>query len=90
MQDIKDYLIAVTVAIIISEMLLSLLPEGGVKRFVRFAAGILLIVMILNPIKGCTMPELSNRSVDSKKSYSEIIWDVYSEGIENKNDSTVP
>lgn len=92
MDQLLEAAAGIAIAIIAFEMLLSLLPEGNMKKFTRFTAGVLLMCMIVLPFKGCvnTRFSLSIEEQDAqnvtKNNYEDIIWDVYNREIENKNE----
>ena len=49
----KEYILAISAAIIMTEIILMLMPDGGMKKFARIALGILLMLMIITPVKSC-------------------------------------
>lgn len=82
----KEYLISIGSILIVSEVLLMLMPEGGAKRISKFASGLLVMIMLIIPVKQCdvsldAVEEESNTSV----TYSEIIMDVYNDLMINNN-----
>ena len=95
MQEIFAYLGGIAVAVFAMEMLLSLLPDGNMKRFVRMAVGILLATLLLSPVGKLiggwdpfyfSMQEQTQGEEISEKSYEEMILDVYHSSLENKNE----
>ncbi len=54
----KEYLISFAAALIITEILIMLMPDGGIKKFVRMAAGLLIMTFALLPVKSCDFKEL--------------------------------
>ena len=84
-----EYIYAVTGAVLISEMCMMLMPEGGMKRFAKTAVGILLMLMLLMPLRNCSVEELFPENFTQKQnsayktSYSDIIMDIYTQAMEN-------
>ena len=92
MQEIYGYIAGIIAAIVIGEMLLALLPDGNMKRFVQVAIGLFIACMLIWPLKSCSSGELSlsipsytQQSVQTK-SAGEIIMDVYNSELENMNE----
>ena len=56
---ILAYIGSIVTAIILSEVLLSLLPEGNMQKFVKPVIGILLLLLLLSPLKNCSSTDIS-------------------------------
>lgn len=92
MGDIAIYIGTVIAAIIVCEMLISLMPEGNMRKFVKLVIGILLLILIVTPLQNCSVqdlkiPEISDAQNEEKtqNSYQDIILDVYNRSLENNN-----
>ena len=86
-----DYIYALTGAVLVSELFMLLMPEGKLRRFARTAVGLLLMLMILLPLKNCSLRELSigtEKTVENKHkiSYSDIIMDIYTDAMEEQGE----
>ena len=84
-----EYIYALTGAVLVSELFMLLMPEGKLKIFARTAAGMLMMLMMLVPLKGCPHAEvfpIGQKSEQSanKASYSDIIMDIYTEALEER------
>lgn len=85
----SNYIYAVTGAVVVSELCMMLMPEGGMKRFVKTAVGVLLMMMLILPLQNCSenvfvMENLfSGETQTNKLSYSDIIMDIYTQAMEN-------
>jgi len=49
---IRNWIVAITVAILIGAMLETLLPDSSIKKYVKLAIGLAIIVIILAPVVG--------------------------------------
>jgi len=92
MEGITIYIGSLAAAVVLCEMLLSLLPEGSMQKFVKMVVGILLLILIMSPLKNCdfsdvTIPEVfaEQEAENAQNNYEEIIMDVYNRALENKN-----
>ena len=47
----EGYIVSIVTGIIGGEMLLMLLPEGGMKKFARVTVGITVAAMLLSPLR---------------------------------------
>ncbi len=86
-----DYIYALTGAVLVSELFMLLIPEGTLRRFARTAVGLLLMLMILLPLKNCSLKEFSigrdpAHESTHKTSYSDIIMDIYTEAMEEQGE----
>ena len=83
----KEYILAISAEIIMTEIILMLMPDGGMKKFARIALGILLMLMIITPVKSCEIdvPETDADNNNTGLTYSKIIMDVYNEAMSNNN-----
>lgn len=84
----REYILSISAAIILTEIILMLMPEGGIKKFARTALGILLMILILSPLENCgsILPEQPDAAYEkSDITYSGIIMDVYNEAMSNNN-----
>lgn len=86
-----DYIYTLTGAVLVSELFVILMPEGRLRRFARTAVGILLMLMILFPLKNCSVQELSigtEKTAENahKTSYSDIIMDIYTDAMEEQGE----
>lgn len=85
----REYIYAVTGAVLLSEMCMMLMPEGGMKRFAKTAVGVMVMMMLLLPLQRCSQGEFSVKNFFSeepsayKTSYSDIIMDIYTRAMEN-------
>ena len=90
MEAFMGYAAAAAVAVVVMEMVLSIMPEGSMKSMGKMAAGICILLMLLTPVKSCgsaaDVPRFSESTQpepEEKKSYDEIIMDVYNREIQN-------
>ncbi len=85
--DLRGYVFAAAAAVLISEVVLMLMPDGGMKRFARIAAGVLIMTMLISPLRSCRLERLGRREQKSAAiSYTDIIMDVYNEAVKNNID----
>ncbi|MCC8163384.1 MAG: stage III sporulation protein AF [Lachnospiraceae bacterium] len=52
MEEIREMVRVVTVFYLLEQMVLNLLPGGGYEKYVRFYLGLLLVLLLLQPISG--------------------------------------
>ena len=85
---------AVVGTVFLSELCMMLMPEGGMKRFVKTAVGVLVMLMLLTPLEKCSLQKITLSKRDApaenayKTSYSDIIMEIYtreSERAEGKD-----
>lgn len=88
---ILSYIGSIVTAIILSEVLLSLLPEGNMQKFVKPVIGILLLLLLLSPLKKCSSTDISVPETEkagekiTENTYEDLILDVYNQSLANKN-----
>ena len=58
MENLKCWLIAVVATVFLITAAERLTPEGGAKKILRLAAGLLLLIVLLRPFTGEPVPEL--------------------------------
>lgn len=87
-----EFVAGVLGVILLSEIMLMIMPDGSIKRYVRLAAGVLAATMMIAPIRSCginggTVIEQSGEQqvCSDERTYSDIIMDVYNQAMENKN-----
>lgn len=94
MDNISIYVGSVVAAIIIAEMLMAIMPDGAMKGYAKLAAGILIMTMLVAPLAQCVgsgaeISSIWNENMPDEyteqKTYSDIIFDVYTSGAENNN-----
>jgi len=84
-----EYIYALTGTVLVGELFMLLMPDGKLKNFAKTAVGILLMLMLLYPLKNCSLQEVSFREKSRqqsayKTSYSDIIMDIYTNAVENQ------
>ena len=47
--DIKSYIITITSTIILNEILLLILPDGNMKKYIKVVCAIVILIIILTP-----------------------------------------
>lgn len=88
---ILSYIGSIVTAIILSEVLLSLLSEGNMQKFVKPVIGILLLLLLLSPLKNCSSTDISVPETEkagekiTENTYEDLILDVYNQSLANKN-----
>ena len=87
-----EYIYVLTGAVLLSELFMLLMPEGKLKRFAQTAVGMMLMLMLLIPLKNCSLQDFSagqKAAQESayKKSYSDIIMDIYTDALENQENT---
>ena len=88
---ILAYIGSIVTAIILSEVLLSLLPEGNMQKFVKPVIGILLLLLLLSPLKNCSSTDISVPETENTgekitgNTYEDLILDVYNQSLTNNN-----
>lgn len=93
MEVFFEYVAGIAAVIIASEMLLSLLPEGSMQGYVKLAAGVLILLLLLMPLgdllgQDVRLPKLQEsrqETTTEQKSYGDIILDVYNRNWDNMN-----
>lgn len=80
MEAIRTWILSVAGAGILVSIALSLTPDGPVKRFVRFIGGLIMIVVVLNPLVNIKFD-----SISAQISKYELEADQYQTGITIKN-----
>ena len=86
-----EYIYALTGAVLVSELFMLLMPEGKLKGFARMAVGIMLMLMLLHPLKNCSLQEIAPGEKNApqsayKTSYSDIIMDIYTDAMEEQGE----
>ncbi len=83
----SEALYSVAVCVVITEVLLCLLPDGSLKRFCRFAIGMLLSIMLLGVVATCSLDfdiSFSEQvELNTEKNYKDVVEDVYNKAQEN-------
>jgi len=81
----------IIVAVILSIIIETLLPDGNNKKYVKVVIGIYIIFTILNPILGNLDFEFSNIDIDFSENNIETsnITEVYARGIEESLKSSI-
>lgn len=59
MDALKDYVIALTAAALICGILLSLVPDGSLRKLLQLVCGVFLTVTALTPLTRLTWPDIS-------------------------------
>ena len=85
--NIKEYLIYLCYALLVCELLLILMPDGGMKRIAKFACGILIMSIVVVPITRCSYSgdKYDGYNIDVKSTYSEIIINEYNKQFSNND-----
>lgn len=85
---LKSWCEGIIVAVILSLMIETILPEGNNKKYVKVVIGIYLIFTILNPLLGKLNPEIEFKSnfdlpsiETSAKPNTQNIQELYTNGI---------
>ncbi len=85
---LKSWCEGIIVAVILSLMIETILPEGNNKKYVKVVIGIYLIFTILNPLLGKLNPEIEFKSnfdlpsiETSTKPNTQNIQELYTNGI---------
>lgn len=80
------YILSICAAVLVSELLLMLLPNGNTRPFVELAVGIMLLFMLVSPFTkaGAVMPQIEFEKTAEAlpKSYTDVILDVYNGSLE--------
>ena len=84
-----EYIYALTGAVLLSELFMLLMPEGKMKGFARTAVGMLLMLMLLIPMKSCSLREITAVRGHAQENayktfYSDIIMDIYTDALDNQ------
>ena len=89
--DYYGYVAGIAAAVLTGEMLLMLIPSGGMRKFARFSVGMLISLMLVTPLKGCDsemifeVPE-SDAGIHASKTYEDFILDVYQSELGHMNE----
>lgn len=90
MESFMGYVAAAAVTVVVMEMALSIMPEGSMKSMGKMAAGICILLMLITPVKSCSLEtgdfhleQSASQEAEQKKSYDDIIMDVYNRKIQN-------
>lgn len=82
MELIKNWAVAITLAVLIGALLETLLPESGIKKYVRMAIGIMVIIVIISPVM-----DLFGSGTDFKE--ANIIFPAAASGAAEQNDMSL-
>lgn len=90
MEKVLQIAANIAILLFLGEMLVCLLPVGGMKRFCKFALGIVLTLSVFSAIAGLGEVELPTLSAGEESfatnSYEDVILDVYNKYLQNKNE----
>lgn len=82
----KEYILSLVGAVLISELFLMIMPEGGMKKYTRMAACMVIMMLLISPVRQCSPAKFAASPVEeSPVQYSDIIFDVYNALAENKD-----
>jgi len=84
METIRGWLIGITATAMIAALAENIAPEGSVKRIVKFAGGLLMIIAMIRPVMHLDFSNLSSILTDY-----HIDSAGYSKALETKNSQLI-
>ena len=59
MEGFKDWAMTMAAIVVLGSMCEVLLPEGSFQKYVRLAIGLVLVMSLVSPLKGCSRAEVT-------------------------------
>lgn len=84
LEVIKNWAVAITVAVLLGAILEILLPHGSIKKYVKTAIALCLMLMILGPVIG-----IFNGKTDIQKELEGIFVQNGAARVQTKNNLTL-
>lgn len=85
MSGITPWIKGIITIIVFSSFAEHMLPGGGIKKYVRFAFGLIIIALIIKPILGIKNLDIGNIMPDEGQVYAELDYkDIYVRQLEQR------
>ena len=88
MSEFSNYIKAVTAVVILFSVISTMIPDGEMKKYARFAIGLIVIACVLKPISEFTKIRLDDIHIDeysyNETEYSDRITDVYKSRLKDE------
>ena len=103
MEALRDWTMTIAGVIVFGSMCDMLMPENGIKKYIRLALGLILVISIITPVvsllggfKDGNIPQINSEQENAYTSYSQMeerqredITKIYRENVESKINATL-
>ena len=103
MEALRDWTMTIAGVIVFGSMCDMLMPENGIKKYIRLALGLILVISIITPVvsllggfRDGSIPQIDSEQENAYTSYSQMeerqredITKIYRENVESKINATL-